>query len=68
MGAFSLGVLMHQIICSRYKFASSDIKGGAFVYPNATTGDFIIDVNNKSYNKQKIKENRLLLRWSIFVL
>ena len=37
VGAFSLGVLMHQIICSRYKFASSDIKGGAFVYPNATT-------------------------------
>ena len=40
---------MHQMICSRNKFTSSDIKGGAFVYPNATTGDFIIDINNKSY-------------------
>ena len=49
VGAFSLGVLMHQMICSRNKFTSSDIKGGAFVYPNATTGDFIIDINNKSY-------------------
>ena len=49
VGAFSLGVLMHQMICSRNKFTSSDIKGGAFVYPNATTGDFIIEINNKSY-------------------
>ena len=49
VGAFSLGVLLHQMICSRYKFNSNDIKGGAFVYPNATTGDFIIDINNGSY-------------------
>lgn len=58
-GAFSLGVLLHQMICSKVSFNSKDIKGGAFIYPNGDTVGQVMSIND---NMEKGEALHLLIR------
>lgn len=57
--AFSLGVLLHQMICSKTSFDKNHIKGGAFVYPNGDTVEQVMRINN---NMEKGEAIHLLIR------
>lgn len=44
--AFSLGVLLHQLVCESTNFSNDSIKAGAFYYPNNKSKEIIFKQRN----------------------
>lgn len=46
IGAYSLGVILHQILCQSTEFEEGTIIDGAFTYPNGISEKKIIEIEN----------------------